>query len=285
MKKVLLIVLPLIVVAAAVYFAYTYIVGSSGGNGALQVTAIPKSDVYLDGKKIGQTPLCKCQADMMIKSGDYQLKLVPNDSKYNEFQEKITISPSVLTVVDWKFAQGGSSEGSTISLVPIDNKNDSALFVASFPNHADVFLDSNKVGTTPLLMGGLTPSDHIIKVKKDGFTEKNVRIRTPSGYKLSATVYLGVDDSFLASPSAAPKASPSASPTPSAAQASVKILSTPTGFLRVRTDASIGASQSGEVHPGDVLPLVGEQSGWYEIKMSNGTTGWISSQYAAKQTP
>ena len=285
MKKLILIIVPLIIVCVLGFFAYQYFIVAARGVGALQVTSVPASNVYLNGKLIGQTPLCKCEATTMIRSGDYQLKLVPSDNSFADFQEQITISSKVLTVADWKFAPGGASEGSTISLTPLDNSTGTSLFVVSFPDRASVFLDSNQVGTTPLLMSGLTPSDHIIKVTKDGYAEKDVRIRTPEGYKLSATVYLGIDDSFLASASAstAPTASASASPSPSVAQATVKILSTPTGFLRVHTDASLDASQSGEVNPGDILPLLNEQRGWYEIKMSDGTTGWISSQYAAKQ--
>lgn len=283
MKKLLLILVPLVIVCIGGFFVYRLIAQGAQGKGALQVTAVPSSTVYLNGKSIGQTPLCRCDASTMVTSGDYQLKLVPQDSSFSPFEEKVTISPKVLTVVDWKFAPGGSSEGSTISLTPLDNQKNASLFVVSFPGRADVFLDSNKVGTTPLLMGGLTASDHIIKVVKEGYAEKDVRIRTPLGYKLSATVYLGIDDTFLASPSASPQASPSATPTPSVPEQTVKILDTPTGFLRVHSSASLGSSQIGEVNPGDVLPLLDEETGWFEIKMKDGTTGWISSDYAEKQ--
>lgn len=73
----------------------------------------------------------------------------------------------------------------------------------------------------------------------------------------------------------------SGTPTPSViAEAGVKILDTPTGFLRVR--ASIGGSEIGQVTPGETYPLVEEKSGWFAITFEEGKTGWISSDYAEK---
>jgi uncharacterized protein YgiM (DUF1202 family) len=59
-------------------------------------------------------------------------------------------------------------------------------------------------------------------------------------------------------------------------------LQTPTGFLRVRDQASLGGAEIGQVKPGETYTLLDEQSGWYKIKFNN-KEGWISSQYAQKQ--
>ncbi|MBU3978106.1 SH3 domain-containing protein, partial [Patescibacteria group bacterium] len=37
------------------------------------------------------------------------------------------------------------------------------------------------------------------------------------------------------------------------------------------------------VNPGDTFLLIGEQTGWLEIKLPDGRTGWVSNQYAKKQ--
>jgi uncharacterized protein YgiM (DUF1202 family) len=60
-------------------------------------------------------------------------------------------------------------------------------------------------------------------------------------------------------------------------------LQTPTGFLRVRDQASLNGAEIGQVKPGETYALLDEQTGWYQIKLTNGKTGWISSQYAQKQ--
>ena len=62
----------------------------------------------------------------------------------------------------------------------------------------------------------------------------------------------------------------------------VTILDTPTGELNVRSENSVGSSLVGKLLPGDKVDLIGENTGWYEIKLKNGKTGWISATYASK---
>jgi len=225
----------------------------------------------------------------MVVPGDYTIRLVPLDSSLQEFQEKITVSQGVLTVVDRKFGTNGQSEGSIISLTPLDDKTKSQLLVVSFPQGAQVLLDDQSIGTTPLLYNNPTESDHDLKVSKDGYNEKDIRIRTPLGYKLTVAAYLSTNTTGLStnvpspsilppSPSATPSASPSPSQTPS-----VVIQNTPTGYLRVRAGPSVSATEVGQVTPGKSYPLDSEVAGWDEITLSDGTTGWISAQYAKKQ--
>lgn len=272
-----------------------------GARGALQVTSSPDSKVYLNDRYIGQTPLCKCEAADMLATGTYTIRLVPINKGLSEFQEKVIISDSVLTVVDRKFGKNSTSEGSIISLSPLSDKKKIELLVVSFPQDAIVLLDGSKIGSTPVFMKEPTESDHVLKVKKDGYKEKTVRIRTPMGYKLTVASYLSVDATAANSyfkPSPAPTGSPTPTPTseptqpkkkgkndptPTPEATSVLILNTPTGFLRVREEASVTSQEIGRAIPGDSYPFIDEQSGWYQIKMANGQLGWISEEYAQKK--
>lgn len=89
------------------------------------------------------------------------------------------------------------------------------------------FLDSNPVGETPLLLTQVSESDHDLRLTKDGYKDKSIKIKTALGFKLSSLVYLGVNTDLFAPPIASPAAitSPVAS-----SSASVLILNTPTGF-------------------------------------------------------
>ncbi len=283
MRRLLFIVVP--VLLAVLIFAVIFIlINKNSAPGALQVTSSPISKVYLDGKLIGQTPLCRCQGSDMISSGNHTLRLVPTQGNFDPFEEQITVTPSVLTVVDRTFGQGASSQGSIISLSPIQDKTAAQLLIVSFPDNARVSLDSNPSGNTPLLLQNVTPSDHDIQLTKDGYVSKTVRVRAVPGYKLEAIVYLGVNLTTATS-SALLSASPSASPAPTpSTTVTVTILQTPTGFLRVRSEPSLGGTEITQVKPGDKYPFVSEQSGWYEIKLNNGQTGWVSGQYAQKSS-
>ena len=98
MKTILLFVAPL-VLAVVVFLGYLFFVSRDKGKGALQVTSKPVSVVYLDGKQIGQTPLCKCDPKDMVSAGDYTVKLVPVEAGYDPFEAKVKITKSILTVV------------------------------------------------------------------------------------------------------------------------------------------------------------------------------------------
>ena len=61
----------------------------------------------------------------------------------------------------------------------------------------------------------------------------------------------------------------------------VRITTTPTGFLNVRSSPNTGSSVVAKVNPGETYELLEEQPGWYKIKLPSGQ-GWVSSEYAKK---
>lgn len=277
MKKFLLVFVPflfaLLVFSLAIFFLAT-----DNQKGALQVTSDPAAKVYLDDKPIGQTPICKCQLKDMIPIGNHVIRIVPIKGEFEAFEQTITIYQKALTVVERKFDKSGFSSASVISLSSIDDQKDSQISVISIPKSANLFLDNNIVGQTPILLKKVTDSDHELKISKAGYKDKIVRIKTVLGYKLNALIFLGLNPQIATS---------SANISSSSAQVSfqkVLILSTPTGFLRVRISPSIEAAEIAQVKPGEVYDLLDEKDGWYEIKLNSKTNGWISAQYAKKQT-
>ncbi len=286
MKKILFVIVPALLIALLIFLSIQYTNANRSQKGALQVTSSPGSKVYLDNRYIGATPLSKTDPSDMIQAGNYTIRLVPINASLSEYQEKITISTGILTVVDRKFRKGALSEGYVISLTPLFDKNKAELEVISFPTDAKIELDANEIGKTPFLYKKPTESDHLLKINKNGYKEKTVRIRTPAGYRLTVIAYLGVISGGAEEDAATPTKiplSPTPSPSPTAGAAKVLILNTPTGFLRVRASYNITAAIVTTVSPGDTFPLLGEQDDWLEIKLTDGRSGWISSQYAKKQ--
>ena len=283
MKKIILFILP-VLLAIVVFGVVTFFISrSTPSKGALQVTSVPQSEVYLNGKLLGKSPLCKCDTSEMLPTGDYSIKLVPMDNSYPSYEDKISINPSVLSVVDRTFSDPGKASGSIITLSPVSNKN-AQLFISSFPDGVTVQLDNNNSGMTPLLLQNITQSDHEIDLSKEGYKTKIVRIHGVSGYKLSVMATLSADAVSTATSIPTPTASLSAAPTPTVALLSqVIILSTPTGFLRVRDTPSLAGAEISQVHPGELYPFISEQDGWLQIKLVNGNLGWVSNSYAKKK--
>ena len=293
MKKIILVFTISFILALGLFLLAKVYLGANQQRGALQVTSSPESKVYLNNEYIGQTPLCKCEASDMLEAGEYTIRVVPVDEKLREFQEKITISAAVLTVVDRTFGENSLSEGSVISLSPLDDPESNELLVVSFPQGAEVLLDDASIGNTPILHEKPTESDHILRVLKDGYNEKEVRIRTPLGYKLTVAVYLSTNNTNLGSVQSQatdplaeddPVASSSADSEEEKDDAlQVVILDTPTDFLRVRQGPDPSSFEVGRVAPGDVYTVEDQQEGWYKITTKDGTAGWISQEFANKQ--
>ncbi|MBI2025946.1 MAG: PEGA domain-containing protein [Candidatus Levybacteria bacterium] len=278
MRK-LLFVLICFLIASVIFGLVVYLLGKRPEKGALQVTASIKAQVYVDAKLVGETPLCLCEAKDMLNAGEYTIRLVPKEGNFEPFQRKITISPKVLTVVDRTFSQTALSQASIITLSKIDDKNDAQISVISFPTDAQVYLDSELVGQSPVLLKNITESDHEIKVVRQGYKDKTVRIKTVLGYKLETVIYLGIDPQ-VATSSATLISSPSAQTV--AKEQTIIILDTPTGFLRVRENPNVSSAEIGRVNPDEIFVLLDEQNGWYKIKLKDGVEGWVSSQYARK---
>ena len=180
--------LTIVVFAGLVFF-----LNRKTGKGALQVTSLPESKVYLNGKFIGNTPLCKCSPSDMLLVGDYTVGIVPNQAGLKPIEEKITINKSTLSVIDRSFADGALSSGSVITLEVPSDKKALEVMVVSFPDKSSVFIDNNLVGITPLLLKNITESDHDLKLTKEGYMDKSIRIRTAMGLRLKSIITLGIN--------------------------------------------------------------------------------------------
>jgi hypothetical protein len=78
----------------------------------------------------------------------------------------------------------------------------------------------------------------------------------------------------------------SQAPTPKVEVQKVQIGATPTGFLNVRKGPGTSYEKVGQVNPGELFDLLSEDvvKGWYEIRISATTTGWVTKQYASIKT-
>lgn len=275
MRKIIFFLTPLLILTI-LFLVIVLIINRDSGRGALQVTSIPQSEVFLEGKSVGKTPLCLCDLDKLVKVGNYSLRIVPTNSNLKPIEQKITIYQGVLTVIDRTFEdEAAASTGSIITLSPIDDKVGSELLVISSPTKADVILDSNPAGTTPLLLRNVTASDHEIKLIKDGYKEKILKVKTIAGKKLEAGVTMGIRSDIN-------KKEEKAASSSAQIEKTVTVLETPTGYLRVRESDSVSATEVAQVKPGAKLVLLQEKESWMEVRLSDGQTGWVSAEFIKK---
>jgi len=263
---------------------YTLITSRTKGVAGLKIVTAPTTSVYLNDKNMGNTPY-----EERLPSGEYVVKLIPTDpsSGVTTWQGQVSLSPSLLTYI--KRDLGASELVSGGEIVTLEKVTDDSTQIAveSTPDAATLILDGQERGVTPFTSKEIAEGEHEIAVSSTGFIGRSVRVQTTRGYKVVVNFQLAL--SGTAPPvveGVSPTQSPGASPPPGSPDEPkrpyVVVGDTPTGWLRVRSGPSLSATESSQVSPGDKLPLLDEQSGWYKITYGEGKDGWISGRYAQK---
>lgn len=271
--------------------------------GALKVTTNPNATVFVDGSQVGTSPF----EDKTLEQGEVTLKLIPDPSSGEAitWEGLVNITSGVFTVVNYDLAATQEESAGEILTMEPTNQSVASLAVVSIPDGAIVKIDGETEGPTPLEAGQIEPGDHQLQITSPGYEDRTIPISTQVGYKLIVTVKLAkqnvpvMTDDELFDPEATDSAVTddedktslnttkiTPSPTPKVSKTddvtTIRISTTPTGWLRVRAEASVSSEELGRVDPGDEFDLLDEQSGWYKIEYEEGEEGWIAGQYAEK---
>ena len=163
---------------------------------------------------------------------------------------------------------------------PGKNSQYGEIYVETEPAGAIVYLNNEEKGIAPLVLADVIKGEHEISVFMPGFFRRTQKINVEGGYRINAVFKLAIDQSQeqVIKSTGEKEATAGATITKS----NILIKDTPTGWLRVREEPTLNASESGKVNPGEKFPLLEEQEGWYKIKMAT-MEGWISSVYSEKQ--
>jgi len=276
---------------------------SRQGAGALQVSATPKATVYIDGELKGVTPFFSDE----VEAGEHLIKIVPETTidTLISWEGKVNLAPGIITAINRNLGTTeAESSGEILSLERISSRNTASLTVVSIPDQAVVKINGVPEGFAPVLKENLTPGDYQVVVSSPGFEERSITAQTVAGYKLTVSVKLAQKIEGIAeatpsgeleeeeeeeeeeeaeespSPSPSPEGSPQPSPTPPDTPY-VRIKDTPTGWLRVRAEASTESEELAKVDPGEMFPYLNEEKfGWYKIEYETGEEGWVSGTYS-----
>src|SRR4030042_4316162 len=279
-KIAFFVVLGIILILAATFFVVSLFKPKVAG---IHIESTPAATIYIDDLKVGRTPYEKTQ-----KPGEVVIKLVPDsfDLPLAPYETKVNLIAGVQTVITRFFGENDEqSSGEIISFEKIDKKQVS-LAVVSVPDSAELLIDTNERAFTPHRTTSLLPGVHTLILRAEGYQERKVEVRTYEGYKLTAFIKLAKIDVGQGGGEENREEVVEESVNKEKF-GKVKILSTPTGFLRVRSEPSTLGHEVGTVEPEKIYNLLetDQSTGWYKIKFSQGASGeekegWISSQYA-----
>jgi len=251
--------------------------------GRLQIYSRPGAAVFLDNAMKGNTPYTNSH-----KEGEYVLKVVPDGvaTSAASWQKKISIYSGSLTYVDIQLESTDITSWADMYWLTkkegFFNKSTS-LTIETEPSNALIYIDNDEKGVSPLTLENVSPGSHELSVFATGFSRRSKKINMSEGFQLHAFVKLALDPSqktqytIIEPDSIATSAASIKEPANT-----VRILDTPTGWLRVREEPTLAGSESARINPGQRFEILEEQSGWYKIKVDSEKIGWISSQYAQK---
>lgn len=272
-KTLGLVAVALIVITLMVLFYAGYFKPKGAG---VLIETLPASTVYVDGEQVGRTPYKETRSP-----GEISIRLVPDsfDEPLVPYSAKVTLASGIETVIRREFGSTDeTSSGEVLSFEKVGG-DEAGLSVVSLPDSSQLTIDAATRAFTPYKITSLAPGRHSLTIAAQSYVERSVEIKTVKAYKLTAFVQLG-------------KGSEEPSPTPTLEQTEddkpsknlVEILTTPTGFLRVRSEPSTLGEEVGQVEPGKQYTLLetDEQTGWFKVEFGESKQGWVSNQYAEK---
>lgn len=289
MKRKIVFVLVLLGLVGAVALVVKLLTNRGPKQGELRVDTNPVAAIFLDNKSLGRAPFRD-----KVTAGSYTIKLVPDSTttQLAGWEGNIVVGPSLLTYVNADLNQSELSSAIDILWLEKIASKQSELSVTTSPDGASVLVDDTTRGVTPISISDITPGDHTVMVTSVGFLTRTLKVRTTPGYRLIATMKLGLSSGGqtpIASPT--PTLAVSVTPTPKTATSSAQpnppkpylvVKDTPTGFLRVRMEPGTSATEAARVNPGDKFTILDTQNGWYQIRYDTTNTGWVSGQYVDK---
>lgn len=260
----------------------------------IQITAHPDANVVVNGKSVGKTPYYVENA----KAGQTTIQMTAIDSGQT-WETQLNLLGGTLTTVHREFGDTpDKSHSYSLSFEKLGNAKDTVANVVSTPPTATIAVDGKPQGFTPLSID-IAPGPHVFTFTSTGYQDKIVNAAAQEGYRLNISLTMATMEPVpTPTPTATPSATPTTSPTPTktttvtplpkqasssatVAKPYVEILDTPTGWLKVRSEGSVNASELAKVNPGDMFPFKeSSTSGWFKIEYLTGKFGYVSSQYS-----
>ena len=272
-RKVRLFALVFLLIILIIGFSFFLIGYLKPKVAGIYIETNPPSSVFIEAVQVGRTPYRETR-----NPGEITLKLVPEsfEKPLAFYETKVNLITGIETVVKRDFGElDETSSGEMISFEK-EGKDEASLIVLSIPDSAQLSLDGSQRYITPHKITDILPGEHTLVLSTSGYFERYVKVKTHAGYKLTALVQLAKKEEEKEEEPAELPEEKGKKEGPK-----VEILSTSTGFLRVRKEPSIVAAEVAQVEPGDQYKLIEKniETGWIKIEYDEGLYGWVSNQY------
>jgi len=144
---------------------WVYVSSSPGG-----------ASVTLDGNSVGQTPASGSLKLNSVAVGDHTVIL--QLTGYTSYSTRTSVSPNSVTEVSAVLVPAGMSSGK------------GAMSISSNPTGANIFVDNNFIGISPLTANDIAAGNHLVTFKMDGYQEYSTNALVNAGTTSSVSAAL-----------------------------------------------------------------------------------------------
>ncbi len=287
MRKKLFLLLFLIIIFVGFILVRFFLLDNRNQYGELKILSNPPSTIFINNVAVSRTPFHE-----RYPVGDYIIKLIPEGIATNtaSWQGKINVYKNVLTFVNRELGPSDAeTAGEILTMTPAERgtkKGFGELYVETEPQGALVYLNNEEKGTAPLIIENLPPGDKEISVFLPGYYRRTQKINIDAGYRVNAIFKLAIDRNskkIIEETKEKEKIATKEGEQEQSNEIKVVVKDTPTGWLRVREEPSINATEAARVKPGDEFLVLDETENWVKIEYESGKFGWISKEYTTKK--
>jgi len=146
------------------------------------------ASVFLNNQYLEKAPL----SEKNIQSGDYILKIVPDDQELAEFSTPITLTEGALTVVTYN--PGPNTRQSSATIYEIEPQSDlkelGAVSFETYPENALLSFNQTPTQYTPITIEALLPQEYSYSVSLPSYEVQEHTLQVLAGHQIKVTVKL-----------------------------------------------------------------------------------------------
>ena len=148
-----------------------------------------KAEVYLDDKKVRETPF----SSENLPAGDHSLevkRISEEPDFYQTISKRIHLEPNTRTFVEAEI--GPEAQFSSIKTIYYRKNTDdsSSVYISTTPSGSLVTVDDMGYGESPVSTTGLPDGKHTLTITRDGYETSEASIIVRDGYTLIAEIQL-----------------------------------------------------------------------------------------------
>ncbi len=296
LKKVVLVLAFLVLLGGAAFFVFADPLKKKSRSGLQIEYPNGSASVFLNDNYLGKAPLTEDK----LQSGEYILKITPDDEKLSNLNLPIYLEKGTLTIVVYNPGETPKNSSSTVFELRKRADESSAVSFETYPENAFVSFDDAAVTFSPLTIENVAPGEHHFLVNLPSYEIQDHEFQVLKGYETKITINLAKNINLVeekteknneatASVIHAKLNQEITQASQSSAILGPKVEILATGFfeggqevLKVRAASDSAATEIGLAKVGNFYPYLGEKSSdqkWLKIQFEQ-QTAWISSDFA-----